>query len=109
MPITTSLSPNGNFFSEAAKSPERVLVGTVDGFCILEKPSGNAPWAMTRTCLAGLHISAIVHDAQAGAIVVGAYADGIWMSDDDGKTWGRRDEGITQSKVYSLTADRRGE
>ena len=102
--MAITLSHGGDtIFSSKSRSDE-VLVGTKDGLAFLKR-NGDG-WNETHRALPDKHIHAVIVEQESGAIIVGATHDTVYVSEDEGQTWERRDEGITQHDVYSLAAKR---
>lgn len=100
MTISVSHGGGSNVLSAAAPSDE-VLVGTVDG--VVRIVRGSAGWTATERTLEGKHVHALVQDPQSGVWFCGVEHGGIYASEDDGRTWSKRDVGITASDIYSLS------
>ncbi len=64
----------------------------------------NDGWRETQRALRGQHISAIIFEQTTGTMFAGAFFGSIHASADGGKTWERRDNGMTIHDVYSLAA-----
>ncbi len=105
--MAIGLSHSGpNVYRSPAPAPE-LLVGTREGVAILER--GAAGWRLAHRGLVDRHVSAIVVEPDSGTIFAGAFYDGgLHASTDGGRTWERRDEGLTVSEVFSLAARRVG-
>ena len=88
-----------NVYSASSPSTE-LLVGTKDGVVVLERTGGG--WRVASHGLQGQHISSIVIDPKSGTAFAGAFFGTVSASSDGGKTWERRDSGITKHDVYSL-------
>jgi photosystem II stability/assembly factor-like uncharacterized protein len=92
--------------SNVYSSPERsrqLWVGTKDGVVLFElEDRGN--WRLAHRALRGLHISSIIFDGESGVIFAGAFFGSVHASEDGGKSWERRDNGLTVHDVYSLAA-----
>lgn len=86
-----------------------LAVGTTRGLVWLERDGAQAPWRRTRTALADLHISAALREPRSGTLFVGAYHGSLHASPDGGRTWERRDHGLTQQDVYSMALASHGE
>jgi photosystem II stability/assembly factor-like uncharacterized protein len=81
-----------------------VLVGTLNGVVTLERD--GAGWHVARRTLEEQHVSAIISEAESGLVFAGAFGGGIHASADGGRTWERRDLGMTEDDVYSLASIR---
>ena len=92
------------------RSPARsrhVLVGTIEGVACIERDSGGPGWHVAHRTLTDKHIHALLIEPESGTIFAGANHGSIYASTDGGRTWERRDEGLTQHNVYSLECARR--
>jgi photosystem II stability/assembly factor-like uncharacterized protein len=92
--------------SNVYSSPERsrqLWVGTKDGVVLFELEDGGN-WRLAHRALRGLHISSIIFDGESGVIFAGAFFGSVHASEDGGKSWERRDNGLTVHDVYSLAA-----
>jgi len=99
MPI--GLSHGGsNVYSSPSPSDE-VWVGTKDGMVLIQR-KGTAKWRVAHQALRGLHISSIILEPESGLLLTGAFFGSVHASEDGGKSWGRRDNGLTVRDVYSL-------
>lgn len=85
----------------AAVPSTAVLVGTVDGVLRLERQGSG--WSVTHRSLAGQHVHALIQEPHSHIWFAGVSHGGIHASHDDGRTWTRRDNGLTQHDVYSLS------
>ena len=104
MPIT--LSHGGDtIFSSKSKSGE-VLVGTKEGVVFLQRNAGGSGWNVAHRALTDKHIHAVIVEPESGAILAGATDESIYVSEDGGRTWEQRDDGITEPDIYSLAAAR---
>jgi photosystem II stability/assembly factor-like uncharacterized protein len=79
---------------------DEVLVGTREGVVTLARD--GAGWRITGRALEDTHVSAIIIDDASGTIFAGGYKGGLHASEDGGKTWERRETGLSQLDVYSL-------
>jgi photosystem II stability/assembly factor-like uncharacterized protein len=80
-----------------------VLIGTLKGIVTAQRDGGR--WQVTGNALSDRHISAILVEPESGTIFAGAYEDGsLNASRDDGKTWEPRNNGLTETEVFSLAA-----
>ncbi|MCH7646214.1 MAG: deoxyhypusine synthase family protein, partial [Nitrospinae bacterium] len=53
-----------------------------------------------------IRIHAVIIEPLRGAIIAGAPRDSVYVSQDGGNTWERRDNGITETDIYSLASSR---
>ena len=100
-----ALSHGGsNIYSSSSLSRE-LLVGTKDGVVLIEA-DGDGQWRVSHRSLRGQHISAIIVERESGVIFAGAFFGSVYASQDGGRSWERRDSGITFHDVYSLASVR---
>lgn len=100
--MTLSLSHGGGETMRVSRQPTiELLVGTLDGAVRIEQ-SGSG-WAVTGRTLPGQHVHALALEPDSGIWFAGIKKGGIQASQDDGRTWERRDVGLTQQDVYSVS------
>ena len=91
------------------RSPERstqVLVGTIEGVVCIERDSGGSGWHVAHRTLTDQHVHALLVEPDSGTIFAGMQRGSIFASTDGGRTWERRDHGLTEQNVYSLACAR---
>jgi photosystem II stability/assembly factor-like uncharacterized protein len=76
-------------------------VATQDGLVLFER-SDDGRWREAQRALRGQHISSIIFERISGVIFAGAFFGSVYASEDGGKTWQQRDNGIHIDDVYSL-------
>ncbi|MEX2599913.1 MAG: glycosyl hydrolase, partial [Dehalococcoidia bacterium] len=89
-----------NIFSPSTPASE-LLVGTLNGIVFLER-STEGDWRESGKALEGRHIHALVYEPKSGLWFAGLYNDGVFVSADQGKTWEQRNNGLTETSVFSL-------
>ena len=99
MPIGISHG-GSNVYSSPSPSDE-VWVGTKDGMVLIRR-KGTDKWWVAHQALRGLHISSIILEPESGLLLAGAFFGSVHASEDGGKSWERRDNGLTVPDVYSL-------
>jgi photosystem II stability/assembly factor-like uncharacterized protein len=52
--------------------------------------------------LEGKHVGAIVIEPSRGAILAGTHKSGLWVSENGGESWKRRDDGIESDNFYAM-------
>lgn len=100
------LSPNGCNVYNGQDAVGRLLVGTLDGVVTLER-SAPGTWQRAGHSLAGLHVSSLLLEPERGYYFAGIHGEGLYFSEDGGRSWERRMNGLTQTHVFSLSATRR--
>ena len=104
--MAIGLSHGGsNMYSSKSRS-ESVMIGTKDGLVIIEPNGGDSKWTLAYHVLKGRFISSIIVEPESGMIFAGSFFGSIHASSDGGKTWEKRDNGLTQHDVYSLACTR---
>jgi photosystem II stability/assembly factor-like uncharacterized protein len=79
----------------------QILVGTVGGVFALDRQS-DSKWKIAWKALDGQHVSSVQVEPESGTYFAGVYKGGVHVSDDDGKSWAKRSEGLSSEDVYSL-------
>jgi len=100
------MSIGGPMLYESDDPADEILVGTVDGIVWLNRTGPGAPWGSVRRALAGTHVSNLVEHPESGRLFAGTHGQGIHASDDDGRTWQRKDRGVAHANIYSMAAVR---
>ena len=100
MAISLSHGSGETMYASAEPSTE-VLVGTIDGVVRIQR--GSAGWSVTERTLSGNHIHALLLEPESNTWFAGVQHGGIFASTDGGTTWERRDAGLTEDNVYSLS------
>ena len=100
--MAIGLSHGGNNVYSATERSRQLWVGTQDGLVLFER--GDDGWREAQRALRGQHISSIIFEQTSGTMFAGAFFGSIHASADGGKTWERRDNGMTIHDVYSLAA-----
>ncbi|MEE8518916.1 MAG: hypothetical protein V3S98_07310 [Dehalococcoidia bacterium] len=98
--MALALSHGGTTVYTANAPSDEVVIGTTDGVVIMKRDGGG--WAVTDRSLPGQHIHALVHEEESGTWFAGVNKGGIHASTDGARTWERRDNGLTETDVYSL-------
>ena len=99
--MTIGLSHGGATQYASLKRSQELLVGTKEGVAILNQDATGS-WRMSHRGLSDLHISSLILPPKTDLIFAGAFHGSINASGDGGRTWERRDIGLTQDNVYSL-------
>jgi len=98
------MSIGGPTVFETDTPANEILIGTANGIVWLERD--GAAWREVQRALTGSHISNLVEDPESGRLFAGTHGDGIHASDDGGRTWQRKDRGLTSSNIYAMSAVR---
>ena len=102
--MAIGLSHGGSNIYSSDQQAREVWVATKDGAVLLEREQAGK-WRVSRTVLRGMHISSIIFERTSGTIFAGAFFGSVHASTDGGKTWERRDNGLTIHDVYSLACN----
>src|SRR5712691_6001436 len=98
------MSIGGPTVFETDTPADEILIGTANGVATLRRADGG--WRETRRALQGKHVSNLVEDPETGRLFAGCHREGIYASDDGGRTWTHKDRGMDQINVYSMSACR---
>jgi photosystem II stability/assembly factor-like uncharacterized protein len=98
------LSPNGSTAHEGAAPATRLYVGALGGVGILERAAPAAPWRLAARALEGRHVSALMADPDGRWVAAGCHDGGFYLSADSGRSWERRDDGLSIEHVFSLAS-----
>ncbi len=104
--MAIGLSHGGSNIYFSPSRSDQVLLGTKDGLVIIERGPNGSKWRVAHRVLRNLHISSLILEPESGVIFAGAFFGSIHASVDGGRTWERRDEGLTINDVYSLASVR---
>ncbi len=100
--MALALSHGGTTIYTANAPSDEVVIGTTDGVVIMKRGGGG--WTVTDRSLPGQHIHALIQEAESGTWFAGVNKGGIHASTDGARTWERRDNGLTETDVYSLSS-----
>src|SRR5688500_4231015 len=103
--MVIALSHGGSTIYSSPTPSQEVLVGTREGVVTIARDAGSA-WRVTHRAMADKHISAIIKEPKSGLTFAGAFHGSVHASADNGKTWEPRGNGLSQTNVYSLAAQR---
>lgn len=96
------LSHGGRNVYESQAPSNELLVATTDGVICLTRPAPKAAWQVSRRSLEGKHVSTLMVEPTRGAVFAGTHGDGIYASQDQGRTWQRKDRGVKSPDIYSM-------
>jgi len=102
--MAIGLSHGGNNIYASSEPSKQLWVGTKDGLVLFER-ADDGRWHEAHRALRGEHISSIIFERTSGQMFAGAFFGSVHASADGGKTWERRDKGITIHDVYSLASN----
>ena len=104
--MAIGLSHGGSTLYSSPSPSQEVLVGTREGVVTIEREASGSEWRVKHRALTDRHISAIIKEPESGLTFAGAFHGSVHASADDGKTWEPRNNGLTETDVYSLAARR---
>src|SRR4029434_5454866 len=104
--MAIGLSHGGSTLYSSPSPSREVLVGTRESVVISARAGSASEWRLTHRALTDKHISAIIKEPESGLTFAGAFHGSVHASSDDGKTWEPRNNGLTETDVYSLAARR---
>jgi photosystem II stability/assembly factor-like uncharacterized protein len=100
--MAITLSHGGPTMFRSPAPAQQVLVGTIDGVVCMERDADGSGWHVAHRSLAEKHIHALLIEPDSGMVFAGVNHGAIFASADGGRTWERRDHGLTEPDVYSL-------
>src|SRR5262245_50811667 len=106
--MTVHLSISGNTVSTANTPTREILVGTVEGIVRLRRERPGAPWHDAGRSLQKQQVNALTREPTRGLLFAGTQDAGLHVSADNGCTWERRDHGIAQSRVWTVSYTQAG-
>ena len=104
--MTITLSHGGDTVFASSSPSEEILVGTKDGVACLKRDQGGSNWRIADRWLTDKHIHALITEPVSGTIFAGVYQDTVYASEDGGRSWDRRDKGLTVPSMYCLASAR---
>ncbi len=106
--MAIALSHGGPTMYRTAAPSGQVLVGTIEGVVSLERDPSGSGWHVADRALTDKHVHALLIEPESGTIFAGMKHGSMFASGDGGRTWERRDKGLTEQNVYSLASARVG-
>ena len=104
--MAITLSHGGPTMFRSPAPSTQVLVGTIDGVVCMERDADAPGWHVAHRSLPAKHIHALLIEPDSGMVFAGVNHGAIYASGDGGRTWERRDHGLTEPDVYSLACSR---
>ncbi len=106
--MTICLSPGGQSIFASSEPSHELWVGTADGLYLLIQTARGKSWRVARRVLEGKHVSALALESSQGILVAGVHNGGVAVSEDGGKTWDFRNEGLPSQNVYAVGLSQSG-
>lgn len=105
------ISANGKTASSNARAARRMLVATTEGLLDFRRDGPDAEWVrQDGLLLEGHHVSCLVHDERSGLLFAGMhFTGGLLVSEDGGKSWEPRTNGLASGHVYTLLVQHVGD
>ena len=104
--MALTLSHGGDTTFASSSPANEILIGTKEGIVRIARETGGSDWQIADRWLTDKHIHALIIEPVSGAIIAGATEDAVYVSEDGGDNWERRDNGLAETDVYSLAAAR---
>lgn len=98
--MTVCLSHGGPAIYQAETASNRLLVATAEGIAFLENSA--AGWRETRRALENYHVVGLAFEPKTQSLIATMHDGGLAISEDDGVSWQRRDDGIASDNVYCI-------
>ena len=105
--MAIALSHGGDTVFTSAAPADEVLVGTIEGVVCIKRDAGGAGWRIADRWLTDKHVHALIMEPVSGVIFAGTNGDSVYASADGGRSWERRDDGLTEPDIYCLASARR--
>jgi len=106
--MSICLSHSGKTTYAADEPAKQMLVGTINGVLFLRRDSIDNHWEITKGSLEGKHVIALLIEPGSESIFASMHNGGIMASEDGGKTWKPRCDGIPYENVYCLASSNVG-
>lgn len=100
--MLTCLSHGGRSVYRSELPSNELLVATTDGVVCLSRAEAKAAWRVSRRSLEGKHISCLLIEPRRQIVLAGTHGDGIYASEDQGRSWVSKARGIEFPDIYSL-------
>lgn len=102
--MAIGLSHGGTTIYSSESRAKEVWVGTKEGIVAIERRTNPDGWQVARRMLTDKHISAIHYEEANDLFFVGAFHGSIHVSADNGQSWEARNNGLTETDVYSIAS-----
>jgi photosystem II stability/assembly factor-like uncharacterized protein len=96
------LSHSGEAIYSSNAPARELFVGTADGVWLLQRSEDAAGWKVVNQSLGGYHVCSMLIEPSSGQIFAGTHNGGVAVSNDNGRNWTFRNNGLTSLNVYSL-------
>jgi photosystem II stability/assembly factor-like uncharacterized protein len=98
------ISPGGQTLFATAAPADELLIATEEGIVFLTQDADGGRWRETGRTLRGERVSSILLDPVPGMVVAATHDRGVFISEDEGKSWSQRSRGIDVPALYSLAS-----
>ncbi len=106
--MRSCISPGGQTLFETSAPADEILVATEDGIVFLTCSAAGDTWQESGRSLAGERVSSIVIEPGSGILVAGTHEHGVFVSEDDGRTWAQRNRGLDIQTLYCMASSNAG-
>ncbi|HWP42372.1 MAG TPA: glycosyl hydrolase, partial [Blastocatellia bacterium] len=103
------LSHGGTTIYSSDSPSNELLAATVDGVVFLKRDGEKSPWQVSRKGLEGHHIIALLIEPTTDTIFATMHDGGVAASEDFGRTWEFRNEGLASENVYCIARAQAGD
>jgi photosystem II stability/assembly factor-like uncharacterized protein len=103
------LSHGGQTIYSSAAPSKDLLVATIDGVIFLGREGQGSTWKVKQKALEGRHIIALAIEPSSETIFATMHNGGVAASEDFGKNWEFRNQGLASENVYCITCSLSGD
>jgi photosystem II stability/assembly factor-like uncharacterized protein len=102
------MSHGGTTIYDSKAQSNDLLVATIEGVVFLKREGAGKSWEAVHRGLGGHHVIGLMIEPASGAIIATMHDAGVAVSEDFGKNWEFRNEGLNSINVYSIASGRSG-
>jgi photosystem II stability/assembly factor-like uncharacterized protein len=103
MIVAICLSHAGTTSYSSDSPSDKLLIGSGNGVYTIKREGAKA-WQVAENSLEGSHVSTLLAEPASGLIFAGVYKGGVFASVDSGRSWERRDQGLSEKDVHCINA-----